>query len=68
MESETRGRILRIKAGYNPNSSSVGSLIPKFLFLALGTGALTITVLGLVSAVDRKLRKGAPEAGSPHED
>ena len=33
------GRILRIKRGYNPNSSSVGSDIPTFLF---STSALVL--------------------------
>lgn len=32
MRDKSKGRILRIKRGYNPNSSSVGSDIPLFLF------------------------------------
>lgn len=39
----SRGRILRIKRGYNPNSSSVGSGIPIFLFAS--------TALVVVSAI-----------------
>ena len=41
------GRVLRVKLGYNPNSSSVGSELPLFLGLALSAGALTVLTLHL---------------------
>lgn len=37
------GRVLRIKRGYNPNSSSIGSDIPIFLF--------STTALVLITAI-----------------
>ncbi|MCU0663922.1 MAG: hypothetical protein MUC50_16550 [Myxococcota bacterium] len=43
MSPKPKGRILRIKRGYNPNSSSVGSDIPAFLF--------SCTALVLVAAI-----------------
>ena len=51
-----QGRILRIKAGFNPNSSSVGSNIPAFFFAALGSGALGIVVLQIMDIYDRHIR------------
>jgi hypothetical protein len=47
---KTRGRILRVKLGYNPNSSSIGTHINAFL---LGTAAFTIAanlILAIVSS------------------
>ncbi|THB80735.1 MAG: hypothetical protein D3926_05720 [Desulfobacteraceae bacterium] len=60
------GRILRIKAGYNPNSSSVGSQIPYFFLFALSSGALTVWVLNFINRYDQKIRnKGAgPDDGA----
>jgi len=42
-----KGKILMVKHGYNPNSSSIGSIIYAFPKLALG---LTV-IFGLVSSV-----------------
>jgi hypothetical protein len=50
------GRILRVKLGYNPNSSSVGSNIPAFLAFAAGSGAVSVFVLCLLAAADKRLR------------
>ncbi len=52
-----KGRILRVKTGYNPNSSSVGSLIPAFLAFATGAAALTVLAMKGFNAVDRHIRK-----------
>lgn len=49
------GKLLRIKIGFNPNSSSVGSQIPMFYAFALGSGALTVLVLNLINHYDRLL-------------
>ena len=38
-----KGKILRVKTGYNPNSSSIGSHIPTFFAMAAGLGFITIT-------------------------
>ncbi len=50
------GKVLRVKEGYNPNSSSVGSAIPLYLGFAAGAGALTVLILNLQSAVGDMLR------------
>ena len=52
-----KGKILRVKTGYNPNSSSVGSQIPAFLFFAAGTGMLTIIALQLLNTIGIHIRK-----------
>jgi hypothetical protein len=61
MESSKRnlkraGRILRLKKGFNPNSSSVGSEIPYFFATALISGALTVMVMNLMTYYDRRIR------------
>ncbi len=55
---ENPGKILRVKEGFNPNSSSVGSQIHLFFAFALASGSLTVLVLNLLNAYDRKIRKG----------
>ena len=52
-----RGRVLRVKDGYNPNSSSVGSTLPTYLAFAVGSGALTVLILNLLDGAGRLLRK-----------
>ena len=54
---ESLGRVLRVKQGYNPNSSSIGSSIPLFLALAGGAGAVVTLLLGLLDGVGRAIRK-----------
>ncbi|MGA1824587.1 MAG: hypothetical protein ACMUIP_07955 [bacterium] len=44
-----KGEILRIKKGYNPNSSSVGSQIPYLFSFFVGTGMITIIILHIFS-------------------
>ena len=60
---QPEGRILRIKSGYNPNSSSVGSDIPAFFFAALGSGALGIVILQIMDVYDRHIRNRHGERG-----
>ena len=55
------GRILRLKCGYNPNSSSVGSDIPYFFATALGSGALLVMVYNLLALYDRRIRRRRDE-------
>ncbi len=52
-----QGRILRVKTGYNPNSSSVGSHIPVFLAFAAGSGALTVVLLQVINVVNKHIRR-----------
>jgi hypothetical protein len=51
------GRVLRVKSGYNPNSSSVGSSIPTFFFFAIGTGVVTIIVSQFLYAIGGLIKK-----------
>ncbi len=44
------GRVLRVKSGYNPNSSSVGSDIPTFLAAAAGGAAAAAIILNIIAA------------------
>ena len=53
---EPRGRVLRLKSGYNPNSSSIGSDIPTFLAFASSAGALTTVLTHLLSEAGEKIR------------
>ena len=59
---QIKGRVLRVKEGYNPNSSSVGSAIPVFLAAAVGAGALTAFVLNLLGTIAAIVREQKPEA------
>jgi len=52
-----KGRVLRVKTGYNPNSSSVGSLIPAFLAFATGAGAATVVAINILNTVSKHIRK-----------
>ena len=52
-----KGKILRVKTGYNPNSSSIGSQIPAFLFFAVGSGVFTIIALQAINAIDIYIKK-----------
>ncbi len=56
-ESRNAGKILRVKVGYNPNSSSVGSQIPALFFFYAGSGALAVMTLHTFRWVEKLLRK-----------
>lgn len=51
------GKILRVKTGYNPNSSSVGSQIPVFLFSAVGTGLFAVIALQILNTIRGYIRR-----------
>ena len=57
MEQTYKGRVLKVKTGYNPNSSSVGSMIPAFLAFAAGAGAATVVALNILNGVSKHIRK-----------
>ena len=59
-----KGRILKVKTGYNPNSSSVGSNVPEFLFFALGSGFLVAFALNLRDAVSKRVCSAPPDEES----
>jgi len=50
-----RGKVLKIKLGYNPNSSSIGSLITTFLWSSmLGLIAINFLLFKLFPPEKRK--------------
>jgi len=51
------GRILKVKKGYNPNSSSIGSDIFTYLSFAVGTGALTVILMNTFNSVGKLIKK-----------
>lgn len=62
------GRVLRVKEGYNPNSSSIGTAIPTYLALATASGAVTLFLLNLRSAVGTLLRRRSGSGAAVAED
>ncbi|MCP4746241.1 MAG: hypothetical protein GY874_08885 [Desulfobacteraceae bacterium] len=54
---QKKGRILKVKQGYNPNSSSVGSDLPLFLAFAAGSGILAIVVMTIFHWIDKTIRR-----------
>jgi hypothetical protein len=56
-DSASTGKILRVKTGYNPNSSSVGSQIPAFLSFAVGTGVFAIIASQMLNMIGIHIRK-----------
>ena len=65
----SRGRVLRLKSGYNPNSSSIGSDIPTFLAFAASAGTLTTVLTHLLSEAGERIRarKKAENQGAEEE-
>jgi hypothetical protein len=55
--SGLKGRVLRVKIGYNPNSSSVGSQIPTFFFSAVGIGFLAVIASQIFNMVKGHIAK-----------
>jgi hypothetical protein len=53
----SKGKVLRVKTGYNPNSSSVGSQIPTFFFFAVGTGVCTVIAMQVLNLIASHIRK-----------
>ncbi len=51
-----KGRILRLKRGYNPNSSSVGSQLPYFLAFAVGSGVISLITMNVLAVYDKHIR------------
>jgi hypothetical protein len=64
-----KGRILKLKLGYNPNSSSVGSGVYVLPILLLGVSVLFGAVAGLISAAfapgKRKAQRGVASHAPP---
>src|SRR5262245_44170908 len=60
-----RGKVLKLKLGFNPNSSSVGTTVVVFLWSLVASGA----VVALASAIlaHRFRRRRANESTTPAE-
>jgi len=56
-DSQAKGHILRVKNGYNPNSSSIGSGILPFLSFAAGAGVFTIILSNALAAAHKSIKK-----------
>ena len=54
MRTKEKGRILRVKKGYNPNSSSIGSMIPKYFAFVLGSGIIAVIISNLSNVFSKK--------------
>ncbi len=53
-DASPKGRVLRIKHGYNPNSSSVGSSIPLFLTISASAGVVATILINAFDALKKK--------------
>ena len=56
-KQKNKGRVLRVKTGYNPNSSSIGSQIPGFLAFATSSGAFSVIALHILNVVRRHIHR-----------
>lgn len=65
MNSKSKGRILRVKRGYNPNSSSVGSDIPTFLFSSSALVLLTAIVTQVHAIITAHFKRNGERAAPP---
>lgn len=65
-DQKPSGKILRVKQGYNPNSSSVGSSLPVFFAFALASGALVMAGMHIAHFFKNR-KKGAEEAAGTEE-
>lgn len=54
--------ILRVKKGYNPNSSSIGSGILPFLTFAAGSGILAIILSNTLASAGKIIKKNKKES------
>jgi hypothetical protein len=56
-ETKQKGRILKVKKGYNPNSSSIGSDILAFLAFAGGTGIFSVILANTLDSIKKIINK-----------
>ena len=63
--NKNRGRILRVKQGYNPNSSSIGSDVPVFLAAAAGAGVVAAFILSLMSLTRKRIADAVKQSCGP---
>jgi hypothetical protein len=56
-DQQHQGKILKLKTGYNPNSSSVGSQIPDLIYMSLSIGAVSVFLSSFAEVIRNRLRK-----------
>lgn len=59
-----RGRILKLKLGFNPNSSSVGTTVVVFLWTLVASGAVLSFASAVLAQRFRRRRAAAEDAAS----
>jgi len=61
-----KGRILRVKLGYNPNSSSMGSMVFVFpaalLAVTVGFGVISGIIMSVFIKPDKKVKNDTADA------
>lgn len=57
MKKHKKGKILRIKQGYNPNSSSMGSIVFAFPVIFLVVNAVLGTIAGVFFTIFLRKKK-----------
>ena len=55
MNQISKGKVLKFKTGYNPNSSSVGSQIPLFFAFISIAGVCTVLLLHSINKIKKIL-------------
>jgi hypothetical protein len=65
VNTKEKGRILKVKEGYNPNSSSIGSGILPFLAAAAGAGVFTIVLANTLEAAKTIIKKNKDHLKPP---
>ena len=64
----TKGRILRVKYGYNPNSSSIGSIVYVFSAQILGVAVVFGVVASLICSAFLGRPRGRAERSDSEPD
>jgi hypothetical protein len=64
-ETKQNGRILKVKKGYNPNSSSIGSDIMAFLILAGGAGTFSVILANTLDSIKKIIHKNKDKLKTP---
>lgn len=63
-ERALRGKVLKLKLGFNPNSSSVGTTVVVFLWTLVASGAVTAMVTAVLAhRFMRRRERGESAAG-----
>lgn len=52
-----KGKILKVKIGYNPNSSSVGSAIPAYIVTTAAVGAVSVLISNIIASARKNIKK-----------